>query len=350
MADSGDGSDMPSDQLRARAEESRAKLWFLLEADRRLVSGAVLVVILASILLVGYLHPAGEAVLRNKDPIETLFQGLLTATITGVTLVLTLNQLVLSQELGAVGDQRERMSKALAFREDAADAISAPVSPPRPAQFLRALVQVAGDRARDLRDAVEGGDEDLQTAVADLTDSLVENADSVSRSLDDAEFGQFEVISAALNFNYSWKIFASERIAGEYGDEMDEAAHEANERLHDVLTLFGPAREHFKTLYFQWELINLSRSILVAAVPALVTSIVMLVFFEVKTYAVTLFGVDTLVLVVGVAATIGLLPFIILLAYVLRIATITKHTLSIGPFILRETDQFEEVEWDRDSL
>jgi hypothetical protein len=31
----------------------------------------------------------------------------------------------------------------------------------------------------------------------------------------------------------------------------------------------------------------------------------------------------------------------------MRIATVTKHTLSIGPFILRETDDVSEVEWDQ---
>ncbi len=45
--------------------------------------------------------------LTRGDPVETLFQALITGTITAVTLVLTLNQLVLSQELGAVGDLRD---------------------------------------------------------------------------------------------------------------------------------------------------------------------------------------------------------------------------------------------------
>ncbi|MFC7175897.1 hypothetical protein [Halosegnis marinus] len=43
---------------------------------------------------------------------------------------------------------------------------------------------------------------------------------------------------------------------------------------------------------------------------------------------------------------VAVAPFVILLAYVLRIATVTKHTLSIGPFILRETEGATEVEWD----
>ena len=43
----------------------------------------------------------------------------------------------------------------------------------------------------------------------------------------------------------------------------------------------------------------------------------------------------------------SLLPFLILISYVVRITNITKHTLSIGPFILRETDEVEEVEWNQ---
>ena len=346
MSESGDA---PSDLLRERAEGSRWKLWVLLEADRWLVTGLLLAAVLATFLAVGYLVPSAENALRTGDPIETIFQGFLTATITGVTLVLTLNQLVLSQELGAVKDQRERMEGAMTFREDVAAAIEAPVSPSRPAQLLRALVQVAGERATELDDTLDGtGSEELQAAVTDLTDSLVENADRVSAGLDDARFGDFDVISSALNFNYSWKVFAARRIRERYSDGLDDEATATLDRLNEVLQLFGPAREHFKTLYFQWELINLSRRILVAALPALVVSGLMILFFDAATYSVPVGGVDTLVLVIALAATVAVFPFMILLSYVLRIATITKHTLSIGPFILRETDDVAEVEWDRE--
>jgi hypothetical protein len=273
---------------------------------------------------------------------------LLTATITGVTLVLTLNQLVLSQELGAVGDQRERMEEAMQFRRDAADIIETPVSPSRPAQLLRALVQISGDRAEKLRDGVpETVDEEVKTEIENFTASLIENADQVATGLDDARFGDFDVISSALNFNYSWKIFAARRIQERYSNLLEEESTATLTELIEVLQLFGPAREHFKTLYFQWELINLSRRILVAAIPALLVSGSMIIFFNDTTYSVELFHVETLVTVIALATTIAVVPFLILLAYVIRIATITKHTLSIGPFILRETDDVAEVEWNR---
>ena len=36
----------------------------------------------------------------------------------------------------------------------------------------------------------------------------------------------------------------------------------------------------------------------------------------------------------------------LLLSFVLRIATVAKRTLSIGPFILRESARTEDIAWD----
>ncbi len=338
----------PNDQLRERADQSRWKLWLFLEADRLLVTACLVALTFATLVGVGLFVPVPERAIRAGDSIDTLFQGLLTATITGVTLVLTLNQLVLSQELGAVTDQRDRMEGAIQFRADVADAIEASVSPAHPAQFLRALVQVSSDCASTLRDGADQvSDEDATAEIENLTDSLVGNAEQVAAGLDGAQFGSFEVISSALNFNYSWKLFTAQRIHEQYGDALDDQSEETLERLIDVLGLFGPAREYFKTLYFQWELINLSRHILAASVPALLVSANMVLFFDPGRYSVSVLGLDTLVVAVAGATTVVLVPFLILLAYVVRIATVTKHTLSIGPFILRESDDVTEIEWNQ---
>ena len=337
----------PSDQLRDRVPGNRAKLWLLLEADRWLVSGLLLAVVFVVLLTAGHLAPAATETLRTTDSVGTLFQALVTATITGVTLVLTLNQLVLSQELGVVGDQQERMAGAMAFRETVAEQINAPVSPARPAQFLRALVVVAGRRADAIREAVGASTDDaIREDVADLCESIVQNADSVSADLDSAQFGEFSVVSAALDFNYSWKLFAARRLSERHGDRLESEACDALAELIAVLKLFGPAREHFKTLYFQWDLINLSRQLLAVSVPALVVSTVMIVFFDPAAYTGTLVGIDGVVLIVAAATTIAVVPFILLVAYVMRIATVAKRTLSIGSFILRETDDVERVTWE----
>jgi len=319
--------------MRERADESQWKLWVLLGADRRVLTGLTLVVVF--LVLVGLSQVVGSdlrATMGSKDPVETLFQALVTAIITGVTLVVTLTQLVLSQELGAVGDQRERMEGAMSFRRTVESVIESDVIPPDPASFLQSIVAAVGQQASTLADATS---EDSDDRVGSFADELAADADAVSDDLADAQFGTFSVLFAALNFNYAGKIYEARRLAA--ATQNDDVRERLND-LVETLTYFGPAREHVKTLYFQWELTNLSRVIAYAAVPALVVSIAMIVYGDNTTVIQgTYLGVDSVVWLVAAATTVALVPFVLLLSYILRIVTVTKRTLAIGPLVLRDT-------------
>jgi hypothetical protein len=324
-------SDEPADRLRERSTRSTAVLYLLLDADRRLITaGIVSLVFLASAGL-SLTVPGAGAALRSADSVDTVFQALIGATVTGVTLVLTLNQLVLSQELGAVGDQRERMDGAMTFRDDVRDLLGE-TPPAEPSAFLRGIVDEIADRATAVGNSGPI-DDDLES----MLDGTVRNAETVSERLDGASFGEFDVVRAALDFNYSWKLHVTQRALDR--DDLSEATRESLEALAEALHLFAPAREHFKTLYFQAELIELSRTVLYTAIPALVAAIGVVFYVDVETYTGTLLGVNTGVLLVSAAAAVVISPFAVLLAYVLRIATVTGRTLSIGPFILRETER-----------
>lgn len=332
-------SDDASDRFRERSETDSRTLWVVLEADRLLVTAGLGVGLFAVLVLAGSTLPGAVASLASGDSVDTLFQATLAATITGVTLVVTLNQLVLSQELGPVGAQRERMDEAIAFRERVAEVIGAPVAPTRPAQLLRALVVVAGRRAADVEAAV-GSTHEASDDARRLADEITATADEVGASLDDAQFGRFEVVSAALNVDYSRLLFLARRLRASHA--FDETAAESLDELVETLQLFGPAREHVKTLYFQWELITLSQAILTAAVPALAVSAGAVAFLDPAQLA----G-PALIVVVSLATTVAVTPFLLLLAYILRIATVAQRTLSIGPFILRATDELDPVEWEK---
>jgi hypothetical protein len=82
-------------------------------------------------------------------------------------------------------------------------------------------------------------------------------------------------------------------------------------------------------------------------VPALVVSIGGVLYLDnPATITGTFVGIDALIWVVVVATTISLVPFMVLFSYVLRIATVAKRTLSIGPFILRPTDRDASLDWE----
>ncbi|GCF13019.1 hypothetical protein Harman_09540 [Haloarcula mannanilytica] len=338
-----------SDTMRERAAGDTRLLWLLLDANRWLVTALLSAVLFCSILAVGHLHPKPpRTVLTSGDPVETMFQALITGTITGVTLVLTLSQLVLSQELGAVGDQRDRMDGAMQFRADVADAVDTPVSPAEPSAFLRSLVRGTAERAETVQSAVDETtiDEDLTALLSTYLDDVTDNADEVTDQLEGGTFGEFDVIKAALNYNYSWKLYVGRRIREAYADELSDELDDSLAELVETLELFGPAREHFKTLYFQWELSELSRTLLYVAIPALTVAVISLLFFHPGNVAGATLGVADVLWLLAATTTLAVLPFTILLSYILRIVTITKRTLAIGPFILRETDRSVDVDWE----
>ncbi|QRV16460.1 hypothetical protein [Haloterrigena salifodinae] len=344
---SGDGS-QPSDTMAKRSASPTAKHWLLLNANRWLITAVLMLFVFVGLLVVARVSPVSlRALMGTADPVETLFQALTTALITGVTLVVTINSLVLSQELGAVEDQRERLDGALEFRTDIEESIDAPISPPEPASFVQAIIAASEDRATDFREAVsESKDEELKERVDDFVDNVTTHADSIREDLEDADFGTYEVVKAALDYNYSWKIFRARRIKNSHADSFTDEAEAAYDDLLESLKLFGLAREHFKTLYFQWELINLSRAMMYVAVPALVVTMGMLLFFDANAVVGTYLGVDVLVWIVAAAATVAVAPFLLLVAFILRIATMAKRTLAIGPFILRDSSRGEEINWE----
>ncbi|MFP9062068.1 hypothetical protein ACLI4R_16320 [Natrialbaceae archaeon A-chndr2] len=338
MSDSADEVST-ADTMRERAGESRLKLWLLVGANRLFVTVVLSVTVFVLFMLGALLEPRLSSVLLERAVIEVMFSAMLTAIITAVTLVVTIGQMILSQENGPLGDQHDRMRETMDVRDSVTDLIGEP-APADPSAFLGRLVETASERATDLADSVAGVDDaGLRDEVGEFVDSLTGNADTVSQKLDGARFGSFDVVYASMDFNYGWKIFQLERLRASYDAVLEREQRDALEALHRVLVLYGPAREHVKTLYFQWALIDLSRLILYVSVPALLVSGMMLAFVTPETVPGTTLGVENLLWTVGIAFTVTLLPFFLLMAYVVRITTLAKRTLAIGPLILRDSQR-----------
>ena len=116
--------------------------------------------------------------------------------------------------------------------------------------------------------------------------------------------------------------------------------------LIDILGFYGPAREHIKTLYFQWQLVDLSRGVLYLSIPALAVTSGLAMFLAPTSFPGTFLGISNLIWIVSAGMAIGALPFLFLTAFILRLVTITKRTLAIGPFILRSAGRSGNIEWE----
>jgi hypothetical protein len=81
--------------------------------------------------------------------------------------------------------------------------------------------------------------------------------------------------------------------------------------------------------------VKLSRAILYAAVVALTVAGGMIVFVNPGTFPGAFLGLERMLWVVSAAFALSALPFLLFMSYILRLATIAKQTLSIGPLMLR---------------
>lgn len=314
-------------------ERSSVRRWVLLDGNRLVLAGIVSGgVFLASALLAA----VGLISVTEPGPLTALAGGLVGGTLPFITIVLAINQLVLSQELGWVGTLRERMDEMRTFRRDVESLTDTSVVSPAPAEFLRTLVERTDRLTRAFADRCEDvPDSDLHADIAELTELMAPRSARVARALERAEFGTFSALSASLDYNTGEYLYLVRRLRTTHSDSIPDDADAVLDDVAELLAALDVARQYFKTLYTQHELASLSRLLLYAGLPALLGG-----GFVVLSYDIVLgLGLGRPAVIAFVAATVTtlFLPFSVLLAYTLRIATLASHTADFGPFVPRDT-------------
>lgn len=322
------------DRRTGPADLGRLRHWVFVATNRWLVAGALGGLVFGGIVLGG---SVGAVDFRNlvsqADVTRRLFQALILNLITAVTLVVTINQIVLSQEVAATSEQRDRLEEALNFRGDVAERIEPPVSPTAPAALFAELLRAVGTHAEAMQRAIPAGASDAcQEDVHALGEQLVDRVAPRIDALSEAEWATFEVLGEALRFDNSSALYEARRLAGRYDEEFSPGLAAAHAGLTETLGHYALAREYFKSLYIQRELIDLSRGMIVTAVPGLLATLLGLLFLDATSFPGSILGIETLLLVVAAATTLAVLPFLLLLAYVLRLGMVTEFNLAVGPF------------------
>lgn len=324
-----------ADTLRGRVHKNRYLFWLLVGANRWLVVGLLALVTFGAFMLFGLVKDTPLlTIMEDSDMVETVFSGLVGAIITSTTLVVSINQLVLSQEIESLGNQRDRMEVTMDYYQNL-DELLGRTKPAEPATLIRALLDANVERASALQATVSDNDNDeLRRRVDRYVEDLVDNADQAKTHLDDAEFGDFDVLSSALDFNYSRKMHDIRRLGERYEGELDSEEWQAFREMLEAVTMFGPIREYVKVLYLQWALVKLSRAILYASVPAIIVAGGITVFVDATTFPGRFLGVETMLWVVSAGFTVSVLPFLVFMAFIVRLATLAKQTLTVGPLVL----------------
>ncbi|MFC7197524.1 hypothetical protein ACFQL4_27595 [Halosimplex aquaticum] len=183
----------------------------------------------------------------------------------------------------------------------------------------------------------ECDDEEFSEQIDALAEEIVDEAKAAAETLDGARFGTFNVLSAGLHYDYSWQLNTARRIRNRYEGEIDEETADALQNLIDTLKFFATGREYFQSLYYKREVARLSSNLLFVSLPVIVLISYLLLALDANIIPIFRIGpLTSLPVFVLLVYTLSLAPYVVLTAYVIRVAAITLRTLAAGPFLVRQ--------------
>ncbi|MFP9191011.1 hypothetical protein [Natronosalvus vescus] len=314
--------------------------WVFLNGDRGLLSALLLVcvLVLSALLIAG-----GIITPTESEHVTTLAAALIGGMLPFITVVLAINQLILSEEFGTTGTFETRLEETRDFRRQVESHTGVSPSPVEPAAFLRVLIEAKHRAAREWRtahrDCVDSSElaAAIETHVEHTTDL---DAEAVS-TLEDTSFGSFTVIEVIIRYNDSWQLQVLRRLRENHGDEFSDRDVERLELLEALLGDIHVSRQYFKTVYMQQELADLSKILLYVGFPTLLGGAFVVVGYD------NLLALDFHPAVYWIIVTVTIpalfSPFAVLLFYAIRIATIARRTAAdFGPFVLQQELPQEE--------
>jgi len=323
--------------------------WTLYSGKRWLVALSLLAAVFVVFLGLALLRPVDmERIISETTTLRTLFAALLSGAILIVSVVSSISSIVLSEEITDVETEQERIDGTIEFHRRAETLADVESSPGQPAAFLEVLISTIHDQAKALGEvAVRSDNQEFADRVGSFVDEVLDETTASARSLDGATFGTFKVLSAGMNYDYSWQLTMTRRILNRYGDSLTDEERAVLEDLVDTLKFFGTGREYFQSLYYKREVAQLSRMLLYVSLPVIVLISYLMLALDANLLPYAQFGpLSSLSVFILFAYTVSLAPYVVLTAHVIRIAAITMQTLAAGPFTIRPDDHQDIVDLD----
>jgi RsiW-degrading membrane proteinase PrsW (M82 family) len=310
--------------------------WTVIEGDRLVVAGALLggiLLVLLALLAVG-LFPRAPG-----EPLYLLISAFLGGNLTLITVVIAINQLVFSRELGSPGDLEQRTRNAVEYREQVQAVLDQDVSPVLPGSFLLVLHENLGKRAQSLRETVTGSnDDELGAEIDELAGALRRDVRDVTRALDApaADEQIFGAIAATLGTTQAEQLYDLSRIETAYEARLSDEQRALFESIREHLLHIDVARKYFRTVYITKELSFLSRVLLLAGLPAQLFLAATLAVYDLA--AIEALPAAAIVGATLVAMVACFAPLAILASFVLRLSWVAQRNATVMPFAASEKD------------
>mgnify|MGYP000147403826 CR=1 FL=1 len=298
--------------------------WLLLGGNRLVVAGLLVV---ATVVLFYVLVARGVLAVGPTSSASTAFgSGLVSGTLTLVTVALSINQLILSRVFGSPNQLRDRLDGTRNLRETVRMHADEAVTPNDPAAFLETIGRALSEQGAAFGAALDAGG---PAAASDYAEGIAAYGDSVTENVQPGD-EIVDVLDVIVGPEYAQNLTATEYVTNEYGSAISDDGRAQLAVIDDLLETIAISRQFFKTMALQQDFARLSRILAYSGVVAVLTSVALTLVYRTSSVAV---DPELLPLLVPLGIAVIVTPLAAFIAYVLRAATIARRTISVGPFV-----------------
>lgn len=302
--------------------------WLRLAGDRLVIASLLTFTFALGVVTLQYTN---LVIVTDTTQMLYLFQGIIAGNLTLITVVLSINQLILAREFNAPGELEDRIENAIDYRNRVKKTTNNSSVPAIPVDFLSVLLDGIRINARQLRADAESADPDrLAEDVDALVADLISDAEDGLDVLDRLQPGLFSALTVTLETNYAHQLNEAFRIQTVYEDDLSPTTHDLLDDLIQSLKQIDVGRQYFKSIYMQSELARLSQILLYVGVPSVGSSL--FVLFIYASTADPPLNIAYIEVVVPAVVVLNFTPLALLFSFLLRITTVAQRTVAITPF------------------
>ena len=308
--------------------------WLLLEGNRYAVTVALLTVTFVSLLAIGSLWTFEmNQLLTETQAVQIVLNTFLSGIILLVSIVVSINSIILSYDITHINTQEEQIEGMIAFQRRVGRITGAAETPTDPNTFLKLMAGTIQHEANEVVDDIEGIDEPFAEEIQNHLEGITGTTEHIESSISEVGGGKFSALWIGFETDYGPMVNRSREITTRYETELSESGGDHFDTLIEALELFATGREYFITLYYTREIAELSRTLLFVSLPAIVLTASTILAINAQLLPdVWVFGLPPLLTFVALSMVIALAPFIVLTSYMLRVTTVAQRTASAGPF------------------
>lgn len=295
--------------------------WVILDGNRVVIAAGISA--LVGLFVFGLVSFDVVRVGSGSQLPTLLGSGLTSGLLTLVTVALSINQLILSRVFDSPNTLANRLSGTSEFRETVEDIAGVSAAPNDPAKFLALVGTTLDDRVDALRDALD----DPNAEFEHYLDCLESYADGLADARTQSD-STTDLLATLLGPGYADNIVVTAHLQDAY-DVTDDAS-EHLDAVQQLLESVAVTRQFFKTLAIQQDLARLSRMLVYVGLLSLL--VILWLTLSYTSSAVAIPAAYRPYAVSGGLAVI-VSPLAILVAYMLRVATIALFSVSVGPFV-----------------